>query len=176
MLGRPRDDWQLVAQRLAEAQISALAIDLPGPAVPVEPAALAAWSADVRAAVAFLASRPADVRAGSIGIAGASLGANLAAVVAAAEPTVRAIALVSPSLDYRGVRIEESMRAYGARPALLIASLQDPYAARSIRELAHEAPGSRELRWSSVVAHGSVLLQREPDLIRSLVEWFQLTL
>ena len=176
MLGRPRDDWQLVAQRLAEAHISALAIDLPGAGVPAEPGALAAWSEDVRAAVAFLASRPADVRAGSIGLAGASLGANLAAVAAAADPAVRSIALVSPSLDYRGVRIEEPMRMYGARPALLMASLQDPYAARSIRELSHEPPGPRELRWSSVPAHGSLLLQRDTDLIRSLVEWFQLTL
>jgi dienelactone hydrolase len=176
MLGRPRDDWQLVAQRLADARISALAVDLPGVSVPADPAAFAAWSEDIRAAVGFLASRPADVRAGSIGIAGASLGANLAAVAAAADPSVRAIALVSPSLDYRGLRIEESMRAYGVRPALLVASLQDPYAARSIRELSQEAPGPRELRWSSVPAHGSLLLQRDTDLVRSLVEWFQRTL
>jgi len=176
MLGRPRDDWQLVAQRLADARISALAIDLPGVSVPADPNAFAAWSEDIRAAVAFLASRPAEVRGGSIGIAGASLGANLAAVAAAADPFVRSIALVSPSLDYRGLRVEEPMRAYGARPALLIASLQDPYAARSIRELSQGAPGPRELRWSSVPAHGSLLLQRDTDLIRSLVEWFQLTL
>ena len=176
MLGRPRDDWQLVAQRLADARISALAIDLPGVSVPADPEAFAAWSGDIRAAVAFLASRPADVRGGSIGIAGASLGANLVAVAAAADSSVRSIALVSPSLDYRGLRIEEPMRAYGARPALLMASLQDPYAARSVRELAQKAPGPRELRWSSVPAHGSLLLQRDTDLIRSLVEWFQLTL
>jgi dienelactone hydrolase len=176
MLGRPRDDWQLVAQRLADARISALAIDLPGVSVPADPKTFAAWSEDIRAAVAFLASRPAEVRGGSIGILGASLGANLAAVAAAADPSVRSIALVSPSLDYRGLRIEEPMRAYGARPALLVASLQDPYAARSIRELAQEPPGRRELRWSSVPAHGSLLLQRDTDLVRSLVEWFQLTL
>jgi dienelactone hydrolase len=176
MLGRPRDDWQLVAQRLAEAHISALAIELPGGALPTDPDALAAWSEEIRAAVAFLASRPADVRPGAIGIAGASLGASLAAVAAAADPTVRSIALVSPSLDYRGVRIEGAMRTYGVRPALLVASLQDPYAARSARELAHEAPGPRELRWSSVPAHGTLLLQRDADLIRSLVEWFQQTL
>jgi hypothetical protein len=97
-------------------------------------------------------------------------------VAAAADPAVRSIALVSPSLDYRGVRIEQAMRTYGARPALLVASLQDPYAARSARELAHEAPGIRELRWSSVPAHGTLLLQRDADLIRSLVEWFQQTL
>jgi len=176
MLGRSRDDWQLVAQRLADASISALAIDLPGDVIPGAPEALTAWHQDVGAAVAFLASRPADVRAGAIGVAGASLGANLAAVAAAADPAIRSIALVSPSLDYRGVRLEEPMRAYGGRPALLIASLQDPYSARSVRELAQGAPGTREVRWSTIPGHGTLLLQRDADLIRSLVEWFQLTL
>jgi acetyl esterase/lipase len=124
----------------------------------------------------FLASRSADVRPDAIGIAGASLGANLAAVAAAAEPAVRALALISPSLDYRGLRIEEPMRGYGARPALLMASLQDPYAARSVRELAQDAPGPREQRWSTIPAHGTLLLQRDADMVRSLVEWFQQTL
>jgi hypothetical protein len=83
---------------------------------------------------------------------------------------------VSPSLDYRGVRIEGPLRAYGARPALLIASLHDPYAARSVRELAQGAAGVRQMRWSTVSGHGTVLLARDADLVRSVVEWFQLTL
>lgn len=176
MLGRSKDDWQSVGERLADANISTLAVDLPAQSLPADPQALQGWHEDIRAAVAFLAGRPADVRPGAIGIAGASLGANLAAVAAAADPIVRSIALISPSLDYRGVRIDASLREYGPRPALLMASLHDPYAARSVRELAQDAPGPREVRWSSVPAHGTVLLSRDPDLVRSLVEWFQQTL
>jgi dienelactone hydrolase len=173
MLGRPKDDWQAVGQRLAEAHITSLAIDLPGTTLPEDPKELARWSEDIRAAVAFLASRPGDVRPGSIGVAGASLGGSLAAIEAAGDPAVRAIALISPSLDYRGVRIEAPMRAFDGRPALLIASAHDPYAARSTRELAQGSPGPREIRWSEVAAHGTMLLSRDPDLVRSLVEWFQ---
>ncbi len=176
MLGRPKDDWQAVAQRLADANITALAIDLPGTNVPEDPKELARWSEDIRAAIAYLVSRPGDVRAGSIGVAGASLGGSLAVLEAASDATVRAIALISPSLDYRGVRIDAAMRAYGARPALLVASARDPYAARSTRELAQDAQGPRDIRWSDVAAHGTVLLSRDPDLVRSLVEWFQGTL
>jgi len=176
MLGRSRDDWQAVGQQLAEANVTALAIDLPGVALPGDPEALAAWHHDIISAVMFLASRPAEVRTDAIGIAGASLGATLAAVAAAADPSVRALALLSPSLDYRGLRIEGSMRAYGARPALLMASLQDPYAARSVRELAQGAAGLREQRWSTIPAHGTLLLQRDADMVRSLIEWFQQTL
>ena len=175
MLGRPKDDWQAVAQRFADANISTLAIDLPGTTAPEDPKELSRWSDDIRSAVAFLLSRP-DVRPGSIGVAGASLGASLAAVEAAGDATIRAIALISPSLDYRGVRIESAMRAYGARPALLVASAHDPYAARSTRELAQNAQGPRDIRWSDIAAHGTLLLSRDADLVRSLVEWFQGTL
>lgn len=176
MLGRPKDDWQAVAQRFADSGITALAIDLPGLNLPGEPATLIGWAEDIRATVSYLAARPTEVRVGSIGIVGASLGANLAAVAAAGDPTVRSIALVSPSLDYRGVRIEAPLKQYGARPAMLIASLHDPYAARSVRELARDQAGARQMRWSDAAAHGTVLLSRDPDLVRSLIEWFQLTL
>jgi dienelactone hydrolase len=172
MLGRPKDDWQAVGQRLSEANITALAIDLPASTLPDDPKNAAAWASDVRAALSFLASRP-DVRGGALGVAGASLGGSLAAIAAAGDSRVRALVLVSPSSDYRGVRIESAMRQYGTRPALLLASAHDPYAARSARELAKDAPGPRELQWSETVAHGTVLLAQDADLVRVLVEWFQ---
>ncbi|MGH9347188.1 MAG: alpha/beta fold hydrolase [Vicinamibacterales bacterium] len=175
MLGMARDEWQDVARRLAEANVTSLAIDLPGSSLPAGAAALAAWHTDVRAAVDYLAGRP-DVRPGSVGIAGASLGANLAVLAAAADARVRSLALVSPSLDYRGVRIETAMRQYGPRPALLMASLKDPYAARTVRELTKEPPGPRETRWADASAHGTTLLHQEPDLVRALAEWFRRTL
>jgi len=175
MLGGGKEDWQAVAQRLSDANIAALAIDLPSAAIPEDTAALPSWHADIRAAITYLVSRP-DVRPGAIGVVGASLGANLTVLAAVADPRVRSIVLVSPSLDYRGVRIEAPMRQYGARPALLIASLKDPYAARTVRDLSHEPPGPRDVRWSETPAHGTRLLAAEPDLVRALVEWFQRTL
>jgi dienelactone hydrolase len=175
MLGGSKEDWQAVASQLAAGGIAALAIDLPGASLPEDPAALPGWHADVRAAVNYLAAR-GDIRPEAIGVAGASLGANLAVLAAVADPRVRSLALVSPSLEYRGVRIEAPMRQYGVRPALLMASLTDPYAARTVRELTTEAPGPREARWAESRAHGIPLLSREPDLVRALVEWFQRTL
>ena len=175
MLGRSKDDWQSVAQRLADANITALAIDLPALS-PADPGDLSAWHSVVDAGVAYLTTRSGEVNAASIGVAGASLGASLAALTAASNPAVRSLVLVSPSLDYRGVRIEPAFIRYGARPALLISSVHDPYAARSVRTLARDKDANRQSRWSSVAAHGTLLLARDPDLVRSLVEWFQLTL
>jgi alpha-beta hydrolase superfamily lysophospholipase len=175
MLGRPKEDWLALGERLADANITALAIDLPGQTLPADAAALTAWHTAVIGAVDYLFNR-ADVRGGAAGVAGASLGANLAAVAAAGDSRIRSLALISPSLDYRGVRIEAPLRQFGARPVLLLASLKDPYAARSVRELAMDPPGLREVYWSETVAHGTMLLAREPDLLRVVVEWFQRTL
>jgi dienelactone hydrolase len=175
MLGRGKDDWQQMADRLADANITALAIDLPAESIPAEGAQLAAWHADIIAAVTYLASR-ADVRASSIGVAGASLGANLAVLAGAADSRIQSLALVSASLDYRGVRIETPLRQYGGRPALLVASLRDPYAIRSARTLADDAPGIREIRSSETAAHGTLLLSRDPEMAFAVVEWFRRTL
>ena len=173
MLGRSKDDWQGVGQKLSEAGVTALAIDLPAQMLPADPKDAGFWPGDVRSAVSFLAGRP-EVRPGAIGVAGASLGASIAAQAAAADSRIRALALISPALDYRGVRIEGAMRQYGARPALLLASAHDPYAARSARELAgKDAPGPREVRLSEVSAHGTLLLAQDADLVRGLIEWFQ---
>ena len=175
MLGRGRDDWQVVGDRLADANITALAIDLPGLGFPGDQQSLAAWHADVVAAVTFLVSRP-DVRPSSIGVAGASLGASLAALAGAADARIRSLALVSPSLDYRGVRIDVNlMRKIGDRPVWLAASTEDPYALRTIKELM-SGGGAYEQRLSGARAHGTGLLTADQDLARALVDWLRQTL
>ena len=68
---------------------------------------------DVRAARRFLSSR-AEVTPSRIGIAGASIGATLAALASADDPSVVSLALLSPSLDYRGLRLDAAMKKYGA--------------------------------------------------------------
>jgi dienelactone hydrolase len=131
---------------------------------------------DVRAAVLWLASRP-GVRPDAIGIAGASLGASFALQVAAEQPSVRSLALLSPSLDYRGVRINKALvHKYGARPLWLLASSEDPYALRTIHELAEDTSGIREERVAAAAAHGTNLLTADPGLIPALVDWFRRTL
>jgi len=179
MLSRSRDDWQNVGHRLADAGIHALAVDFRGHGASSSgggPGELARLVLDVRAARAFLIGRPDAVRANAIGIAGASLGANIAVLEAGGDASIRSLALLSPSLDYRGLRIAAAMREYGARPALLIAATNDPYALRTIRELKTLGSGTRETLTPADAGHGTAMLARDPDLGRALVDWFQRTL
>ena len=169
MLRRSHADWDVAASQLSDAGFAVLALDYRGSDQ------LGAYAIDVRAAKAFLRDRP-EVIASSIGIAGASIGANLAVLDAADDPGVMSIALLSPGIDYEGLRTEAAMKKFGTRPALLIGSTKDPYAARSIRRLTTIGPGLREVRLTDSLAHGTVLLSREPEFITALVDWFKRTL
>ena len=169
MFRRSHADWDAAASQLSDAGFAVLALDYrPGD----NPAA---YGADVRAAKAFLRERP-EVIGSILGIAGASVGANLAVLDAADDPGVRSIALLSPGIDYKGLRVEAAMKKFGARPALLAGSTKDPYAARTIRHLATIGPGLREVRLTDSIAHGTVLLSRDADLLPALVDWFKRTL
>jgi alpha-beta hydrolase superfamily lysophospholipase len=175
MLGRSKDEWAPLAERLQGAGISALALDLRGHGRSAgNGAALSEMVRDVQVAVGWLSANPA-VR-GRIAIVGASLGANLAGVVAADSAAVGAVALISPSLDYRGIRLDAGMmKKIGDRPVWLAASTEDPYALRTMKELAGEL-ATREQHPSAARAHGTMLLAADQELAPALVDWLRRTL
>jgi dienelactone hydrolase len=178
MLQRNRRDWNDLASRLAAAGIGALAIDLRGHGESSSGEAAPNYSVmvgDLQAARRFLATR-GDVLPGRIGIAGASIGANLAALEAAGDNSIASLALLSPSLDYRGLRIEAAIKQYGKRPVLLVASDDDPYARRSALDLQKAGGGPRELLMVSAAGHGTHMLGRSWELPQALIDWFRRTL
>jgi alpha-beta hydrolase superfamily lysophospholipase len=174
MQARTRADWDEVAQQFEAAGITVLAVDLRGHGASAGAATpLAAMVPDIRAAVQWLSTRP-TVRPDAIGVAGASLGANLALLAAADQPLVRAVAAISPSLDYRGLRVgPETMKKLARRAVWLAASSADPYSLRTLKELTADASLPRDQQLSSVAAHGTNLLTADKDLARALVDWFR---
>jgi dienelactone hydrolase len=175
MLHRSRRDFDSLASRLAGDGIGALAVDLRGhgESQGSPGAALASMVTDVRAARRYLASRP-DV-SGRIGVLGASLGANLAALAAAEDSGLATLVLLSPSLDYRGLRIEAAMRKLGSRPVLMVASDDDPYAGRTVRALQKGSRGRSSITLNGA-GHGTTMLERDASLAGSVVDWFRRTL
>ena len=181
MLTRNRREWEAIAQRLSSEGIGALALDLrghgesgAGPAGPPDRVDYSAMVLDLRAARRYLAQR-SDVQQTRVGVAGASLGANLAALLASADSSIASVALLSPSLDYRGLRIEAAARKI-TRPMLLVAGDDDPYASRSARDLQKAGGGPRELLILKQAGHGTAMLGRDPTLAGALVDWFRRTL
>ena len=182
MMSRTLHDWDQAAARLADSGIAALAIDFrrngggkPTGAGAGEAGAFSDLVLDAEAARAYLSARP-EIVPGRVGLLGASLGANVAVLVAGNDPTIPTMALLSASLEYRGLYLEQALRKYGQRPVLLVASSEDPYALRSARQAVTMGDGPRELRVLSGAGHGTVMLSRDPDLISALVDWFLRTL
>ena len=176
MLGRSKDEWSPLAERLQGNGVTALAIDLRGHGHSAgNGAELPLMVGDVQAAIRWLSGR-GPVRPAALALVGASLGANLAALAAADEPAVRALALLSPSLDYRGLRLEAALvRKLAGRAVWLAASTEDPYALRTVKDLTTEN-ASFQQRLSTVRAQGTALLAADPDLSRALVDWLKATL
>ena len=68
------------------------------------------------------------------------------------------------------------MKKYAARPALLVASDDDAYASRSVKELQKAGGGVREALILNHAGHGTIMLGQDADLARTLVDWFRRTL
>jgi alpha-beta hydrolase superfamily lysophospholipase len=175
-LGKSRRDWDQVASQAASEGIGALAIDLRGHGEsPGSAQDYAAMVQDVRAARRFLGTR-SEVTPSRIAIAGASIGASLAALVAAEDSSVAGLVLLSATTDYRGLRIEPALRKYGARPLLLVASDDDGFAMRSMRELQKARGSAGETVVLSRAGNGMAMLAADQDLSRRLVDWLKRTL
>jgi dienelactone hydrolase len=177
MLQRSRKDWDSVGSRLASEGIGALAIDLRGHGESQGATGenLSVMLEDIKAARRYLAGR-SDVNRARIGLAGASAGANLVALEASVDSGTASLALLSPSLDYRGLRIEAAVRKYGSRPILLVVGDDDPYAMRSAKDLQKAGGGIRELLVLKNAGHGTNMLNAPEDLPQQLVQWFRRTL
>jgi pyridoxine 5-phosphate synthase len=177
MLSRDKTDWRGLPDRIRDAGITVLTFDLRGHGGSSGSAGeLPAMIQDVRAAARWLASR-AGVRPDALAIVGASLGASLALHAAQELPAVRAIGLLSPSLDYRGLRTDTALvRRLGPRSLWLGASADDPLALRTLRDFAAESSGPREQMVSNAAAHGTMLLDRDGEVGRALVDWLKRTL
>ncbi len=167
-----RQDWDPVAEALQQAGIASLAIDLRGQGDTGGSEDWALAIADVAAAQAWLADQP-NVDPGRRGTVGASIGANLALAHAASDDSLRAVALLSPGLDYFQVSIEGLMSPYGARPILLVASEKDGYSADAVRTLADEAKGQAELVVYPGGAHGTQMFFTQSSLLDTLIAFLQ---
>jgi len=112
-----------------------------------------------------------------MGVMGASIGANYAAIFASDHPDVKSLALLSPGVIYRGVEFLEAVERYGARPVLFAASREDEYSANSckkLKEISAGTPAHLEILKGS--AHGTYLIENNPGFKHFLSDWFRSTL
>lgn len=177
MLTRNRGDWREFARELQVSGYGVLAIDMRGhgesdldyrefsPGDDFKDMVL-----DVAAAKEYLIDE--GISADKIAIIGGSIGANVALNYAAQDTDIKAVVLLSPGLNYRGIETEDAMAAYGERPVFLIASEGDPYCANTCEVLYSIAKGEKNLKIYPASAHGTWIIHAQ-NSSRMIIEWLQ---
>ncbi|NOZ05428.1 MAG: alpha/beta fold hydrolase, partial [Chloroflexi bacterium] len=175
MVDGRRTDWNSLASFLQRQGYAVLSLDLRGHGESSGNREWGKMADDVTVAYRFLSGQP-EVDPTRVALVGASIGANLALNVAASEPAVKSLVLLSPGMDYRGVKTEAAMKAYGARPVLFIASRTDTYAAQSVETLAKLAQGKKQVQTYENAGHGTQMIGNAEGLEDLILNWLRETL
>jgi pimeloyl-ACP methyl ester carboxylesterase len=150
-MGSNKEEWQPLEEILSKAGFGFLAYDArghgestttntgksmtyqsfgrPGPGSPWDK-----MTDDLSRAVDFLEKRK-DIPPASIGLIGASLGANVSLVYAAHTEAIPIVVALSPGMDYAGLEPAAAMPALADRRVCIAASPGDRYAFESSRVL-----------------------------------------
>lgn len=165
-------DWSWYAEKLAANGFHVIAIDLRGHGqsalpTPLVDADYPKMTADVTAAIAWLKSKGAT----KLSIIGANMGANLAVLAAAEDPTVTNLILLSPGLNLSGVTPSAAMEKYGKRPVLIVASTEDGYAMRTATVLEEKATGEKHVEVLENAGSGVKMLNKSPSLETTMIAW-----
>lgn len=173
-VGSAGGEWTRFAEALAAKGVGTLALDLRGHAAsrggPPGSTdftgfdAYGAWPAaaeDLRAAAAWLKSK--GVPGSRVAFGGASIGANLASVIAAERKSTPFLLLLSPSGSYRGVALKtrKGLKTFAA------AAPADGYAFVGVKQL--EAAKAAETLYPPA-GHGAQMLD-DPATFERVVAW-----
>jgi len=181
MLGADRRVWNSFAESAQRAGFMCIAFDLRGHGESIfkndarisyrsfTPHDWQDVSHDIDAAKRALTVQGADPN--NLALVGASIGANLSLDYAASHKDVQALVLVSPGLDYKGIKAQPALKTYGKRPLLLIFSEGDAYAASSGWALKGAAVGLCELREYAGTAHGTDLFDVSRNAAEEVCLW-----
>ena len=172
MIYGQRQDWDAFGKTLAQNGLAALAIDLRGHG---ETGGEMEWELtrlDLDQVWEAFGELP-EIDPNRSAVIGASMGANMAVLLGADQPGVRALVLLSPGVNYYQVLTPKPLAEYGERPVLIIASQEDAYAASSAEELLKYARGEAQLEMFTEIGHGTQMLANQPNLTTLILEWLQ---
>ncbi len=173
MLRRTRTDWDTIAKWLQKNGYSVIAIDSRGHGL-----STGNWEQfteedfnkmklDVAAAKSVLENAAkADVK--RLAIIGASIGANTAMNYGAEDADVKTVVLLSPGLEYRGVKISDTRFN---KPFLVVASKEDQYSAQSAQEIANKNPTAKVIMYENA-GHGTNMFVKN-ELAPTILQWLK---
>jgi pimeloyl-ACP methyl ester carboxylesterase len=184
MFGSDRSAWTDLAARLSAAGYTVLAVDFRGHGQSarqgnrtltpedVTERDSKGFVTDAAASIAWLAEQP-GVDPAHLAVVGASIGANAALLQAALDKRVHTLVLLSPGLDYKGLKTERAMDQYGTRSVFLVASEGDKNSADAVRRLGSLARGRSAVKVFKSGAHGTNMFEAEHTLQAQITGWLK---
>lgn len=179
MMPADRKSWAVFAKKLSESGLPTLAIDLrgygesqggPGGYKSFSDSEHQDSKLDVTAAALFLRSKGVD----EFHLVGASIGANLALQYASEHPNARSVILLSPGLDYRGLKTAPLIeKVPPSRGVYLVASEDDSYSRDTVSDLASRITldEKHQVKIFESGGHGTTIFENHPEFMDELVEW-----
>ncbi len=138
---------------------------------------------DVEAAVKFLEEQ--GVKKENLGIIGASIGANYALQFAAKNPQIKFIVLLSPGLDYHGVKTIEGIKTLAETDVKILiyssSTDEDTVSYKSCKKLEKEYAEVKGAKTTNLIAsykeyvgHGTDMLRHiQKDLINNIKQFIK---
>jgi len=187
MLGRDRNDWNTFASTLSNNNngYTVLSLDLRGhgqsvnhngKAISFQSFTLDDFNKmvlDVKAAKQFLVTQK-GINSNNIAIVGASIGANVALKYAVLDPSIKAIVLLSPGLDYKGVRTSDAITKF-MNPIYIAATGKDSIAGTDPQTLCNMINCGNKLKvYQDSNSHGTDMFldsSLNPPLGSVIISW-----
>ncbi len=175
MMPATRSSWGEFALKLQAAGYQVLAIDLRGHGESgggdyheFSDAEHQASIKDLEAAAKFLQDKEVD----SLAFAGASIGANLALQYLAENPETKAVVLLSPGLDYRGIKIEPLAAQIKDKNKILFVGAEDDAGTMdgSCEEIAALLGPPQKICFEHG-GHGTNLFASHPELMDKILDF-----
>lgn len=176
-LAADRNDWNTFAPELQAKGYSVLAIDLRGHAESITKEKMKiSWIGfsdsdfndmkyDVKAAKLFLSNKGKS----KFAIIGESVGANVALNYGAEDSDIKAVILLSPSFNYRGIKTDQSIKTYKGS-LLIVVSENDPESITDSQQMFSLSPADKQIKTYPNAGHGTQMFSGT-DLNKVIVDF-----
>lgn len=175
MRGKNRADWEDFAVKLNNSGFDALAIDFRGHGESgggnfekFSQGDFQNLILDVKAAHEYLQNKDPNLK---IVIIGGSIGANTALNYAVQNPDIKAVVLLSPGLDYMGVRTDETSKQIPV-PVFLATSSNDQQSYSGLDTWKANIKNLETVTFTDA-GHGTHMFGPHPELADKIIEWLK---
>lgn len=187
-LGSNKEEWLTFTKKLSDEGYGSLCFDARGHGESTltqrgkkidyrlfgPPGPVSEWNKmilDLGELVNFV-SKKYNVPRKNIGLIGASLGANISLVYAAQNKSICPIILLSPGLNYAGIRTDNVISQFKDRPIAIAASSNDPYAYSSSISLLNKITANKNaVFFQGSGGHGVQMF--DGNLENKLLRWLE---